>query len=134
MAMMRLCIAPGCDDLALPGGNRCDHHAAEAKAKADAAKARAKLGRSAQIGASLYATPEWKKARKVWLAKHPLCVDCAELGLVVEAREVDHKLPHRGSRALFWERSNWQGLCKPCHSRKTAREVFHGSTAPPGGA
>nr|WP_292832122.1 HNH endonuclease signature motif containing protein [Mesorhizobium sp.] len=21
---------------------------------------------------------------------------------------------------LFWDRSNWQPLCKPCHDRKTA--------------
>jgi 5-methylcytosine-specific restriction protein A len=23
---------------------------------------------------------------------------------------------------LFWDRSNWQGLCHPCHSAKTATE------------
>ncbi|WP_338100978.1 hypothetical protein [Roseovarius nubinhibens] len=34
--------------------------------------------------------------------------------------------PHRGDRAKFFDRTNWQALCKPCHSRKTAREVWHG--------
>lgn len=24
--------------------------------------------------------------------------------------------------SLFWDRTNWQGLCKQCHSRKTAAE------------
>lgn len=23
---------------------------------------------------------------------------------------------------LFWDKSNWMALCKPCHSRKTAKE------------
>ncbi len=133
MAMMRLCIAPGCDEIAVPGSNRCDVHAVEAKARVDAAKARAKLSRPAQIGAALYATPAWRKARKSWLARYPLCADCGELGLVVAAREVDHIRPHRGDKALFWDRGNWQSLCKPCHSRKTAREVFHGGAAAPGG-
>jgi hypothetical protein len=25
----------------------------------------------------------------------------------------------------IWDRTNWQRLCHRCHSRKTAREVFH---------
>jgi len=132
MALLRLCIAPGCDELAAPGGNRCADHAADFKARRDSSKAAAKLGREAQIGAELYATPAWRKARKAWLARHPLCVDCGELGLVVAAVEVDHIRPHRGDRALFWDRTNWQSLCKPCHSRKTAREVFHQRMTPGG--
>jgi 5-methylcytosine-specific restriction protein A len=35
--------------------------------------------------------------------------------------EVDHKTPHRGAYALFWDRQNLQGLCKRCHARKTQR-------------
>jgi 5-methylcytosine-specific restriction protein A len=41
---------------------------------------------------------------------------------LVFATEVDHKVPHRGDQDLFWDTSNWQSLCKPCHSAKTARE------------
>lgn len=132
MALMRLCIAPGCDEIAVEGGNRCCDHAVQAKARADLAKAEAKRGQAAVIGAALYSTPGWRRARKQWLVRHPLCADCAELGLVVEAREVDHRLPHRGDLKLFWDRNNWQSLCKPCHSRKTAREVFHQRMAPGG--
>ena len=32
---------------------------------------------------------------------------------------VDHIIPHRGDPELFWDRSNWQALCKNCHDRKT---------------
>lgn len=72
----------------------------------------------------MYQTPEWKRARLVFLAAHPLCRDCQSVGLVVAAREVDHIVPHRGDRKLFRDKANWQGLCKSCHSRKTAREVL----------
>ena len=35
---------------------------------------------------------------------------------------VDHIIPHKGDKVLFWDRSNWQPLCKTCHDTKTARE------------
>ena len=36
------------------------------------------------------------------------------------ASVVDHKQPHRGDYAKFWERSNWQAMAKECHDLKTA--------------
>lgn len=65
---------------------------------------------------------KWRKARDAFLCKNPLCAHCQEDSLVVPATEVDHKIPHRGDMTLFWDKTNWQGLCKPCHSRKTATE------------
>lgn len=35
---------------------------------------------------------------------------------------MDHKIPHRGDAALFWDPNNWQAMSKPCHDRKTALE------------
>jgi 5-methylcytosine-specific restriction protein A len=37
---------------------------------------------------------------------------------------VDHIVPHRGDKKLFWDSSNWQALCdgqtgRGCHDRKT---------------
>ncbi|MEX2642136.1 MAG: HNH endonuclease signature motif containing protein [Acetobacterales bacterium] len=64
----------------------------------------------------------WRKARAAFLWLNPLCSDCAARGETVPATEVDHVKPHRGDRLLFWDRRNWQPLCKPCHSRKTAEE------------
>jgi len=49
-------------------------------------------------------------------------VHCQARGLVVVATIVDHIKPHRGDMVMFWDSSNWQPLCKPCHDRKTARE------------
>ena len=64
----------------------------------------------------------WQRARLAYLAKHPLCRTCEEQGKVTEATVVDHVKPHRGDMVAFWDSANWQPLCKPCHSIKTAAE------------
>lgn len=64
----------------------------------------------------------WRKARLTYLGSNPLCAHCEAQGRIVPATEVDHITPHRGDQALFWDTDNWQPLCKPCHSAKTARE------------
>ncbi|KSL03910.1 HNH endonuclease [Pseudomonas aeruginosa] len=71
----------------------------------------------------------WQQARADYLRRHPLCVFCQREGKAVGAVVVDHRIPHRLSEAkasgdaeriatawrLFWDRSNWQPLCKLCH-------------------
>ncbi len=63
----------------------------------------------------------WDKARKGYLIKHPLCVECVKEGRYTPATVVDHIKPHRGNKQLFWDRDNWQSLCKQHHDKKTAR-------------
>ena len=63
----------------------------------------------------------WRKARKVFLSCHPLCVECLKNGVLIPATVVDHIVPHRGDRELFWDEQNWQPLCKDCHDRKTGQ-------------
>lgn len=58
---------------------------------------------------------KWRKASKTWLRTHPLCVLHEQLGQIVSATLVDHIVPHRGDQELFWDKANWQGLCKTCH-------------------
>lgn len=62
---------------------------------------------------------KWRTARAAFLAEpdNRLCKLCQ----AAIATEVDHIEPHRGDLKLFWRRSNWQGACKRCHSRKSAR-------------
>ena len=64
----------------------------------------------------------WQKARARYLKAHPLCVLCARQNKYVKATVVDHIKPHRGDPILFWDESNWQSLCKPCHDNKTWNE------------
>ncbi|WP_010651604.1 HNH endonuclease [Oceanobacillus massiliensis] len=61
----------------------------------------------------------WRKARKRFLKSHPLCEKCFDKGKLEKAKVVDHIIPHRGDQELFWNETNWQPLCKPCHDRKT---------------
>lgn len=61
----------------------------------------------------------WRTARKRFLKENPLCLECFKDNRLVEATVVDHIIPHRGDKNLFWDETNWQALCKSCHDRKT---------------
>lgn len=62
----------------------------------------------------------WAKTRAGWFRSHPLCVACEANGRVAAGVYLDHIVPHRGDKALFWDRHNWQGLCTDCHLRVKA--------------
>ena len=64
---------------------------------------------------------KWSKARKEFLAENPLCVMHRQRGLLEPATVVDHIVPHRGDEALFWDKGNWQALCKHCHDSHKKR-------------
>lgn len=64
----------------------------------------------------------WRKARDGYLMKHPLCVYCLRDGRTTAANVVDHIVPHRGDKLLFWDSSNWQSLCDHCHNTTKKRE------------
>ncbi|MEG0271410.1 MAG: HNH endonuclease signature motif containing protein, partial [Clostridia bacterium] len=63
----------------------------------------------------------WRKARTLYLRKHPLCAECRRNGVLTPATVVDHIVPHRGDERLFWDEANWQPLCKTCHDQKTGK-------------
>lgn len=103
------CKHPGCAALIQAGTKYCEKHKAlhpeEVRSANDRGYNRA-----------------WQKARKQYLAAHPLCVQCVAEGRYRKATVVDHIIPHRGDERLFWDRSNWQPLCKAHHDRKTGNE------------
>ena len=73
-----------------------------------------------------YMLPIWtKRLRPAQLLREPWCRECARVYPPDDPRHrtratvVDHIVPHRGDRALFWAENNWQPLCKACHDRKT---------------
>lgn len=68
---------------------------------------------------------KWQKARQQYLLSHPLCVECKRNGKYIQAKVVDHIIPHKGNQELFWDENNWQPLCTSCHNRKTA--VYDGA-------
>lgn len=105
----RPCRYPGCPEMAMQGQVFCrDHMMWSGDRLRGGADARG------------YDT-RWRKARKLFLQQHPLCVLCQEEGKVVPATVVDHIIPHRGDKRLFWDQTNWQSLCKNCHDKKTGK-------------
>ncbi len=104
------CKQPGCPNLTTV--SYCDDHKKEER------HYDRQRGTAAQRGYD----SKWQKARKGFLSKHPLCIKCQEQSKVTPAEVVDHIIPHKGDKKLFWDRSNWQPLCNSCHSKKTRQQ------------
>lgn len=69
----------------------------------------------------------WDTARATFLRANPFCRYCAQQGRRTPATVVDHIRPHMRDWALFWDSSNWQPLCAPCHNgAKRALELSGG--------
>ncbi len=98
----RPCRHPGCPNLS--DGIYCEEH--RGLYARESAAARGYDGK-------------WEKARKAFLRRNPLCAACMAEGKLIPATVVDHIVPHRGDKRLFWDESNWQPLCKKHHDRKT---------------
>ena len=110
--MLRPCAQPGCSALVTHG--YCLTHQRE----------RRRWDRRYSTGAGVNYGRAWLRARDAFLRDHPFCA----CGCGRAADTVDHIVPHRGDRLLFWDQANWQALAAyPCHSAKTAREVLHPS-------
>lgn len=103
------CKHPGCGRLVPYGTQYCEEHAPLHIGEAKSTKEKG-YNRS------------WQKASKLYLASHPMCVRCLRKGKIVPATVVDHIIPHRGDQKLFWNKNNWQSLCKSCHDSKTMTE------------
>jgi len=78
----------------------------------------------------LYNTKEWKALRLAQLRAEPLCRYCLALGKTTSANVADHKKPHKGNRALFFNARNLQSLCKTCHD--SAKQTLERSGVLPG--
>lgn len=68
----------------------------------------------------------WRQARQAYLVEHPLCKMCEAEGKVTPARDVDHIVRHKGNPLVFWDETNWQGLCKYHHQSVKASEERSG--------
>lgn len=110
-APKRPCTWPGCG--ALTDTGRCPKHKRQERKEIDERR-----GTSTERGYDA----RWRKARRTYLIDHPFCAECGREGKVAAASVVDHRIPHRGDYAAFWDEDNWQSLCKTHHDSKTAKE------------
>ena len=107
----RICRHAGCG--ALCDADYCEKHSNEAVRAGVMYR-----GNSAKRGYGY----KWRKAREDYLSHNPLCIRCEVDDKTTAATVVDHIIPHKGDWSKFWNRKNWQPLCKPCHDKKTASE------------
>ena len=70
-----------------------------------------------------YHTNAWRKASERFLADHPLCSECIKKqdGYLVQAKVTDHIIPKDICKDP-WDDTNWQPLCRECHSKKSAKD------------
>ena len=71
-----------------------------------------------------YGTERWKTLRwQVLTDAGFTCAMCGKVETDTSQLVADHTQPHRGNEELFWDRTNIQCVCAPCHnSRKQAME------------
>lgn len=72
-----------------------------------------------------YKTARWQRLRMDVLHDAQFTCQMAGCGQIygdTSKLVADHKTPHHGDEALFWDKSNLQCLCKPCHDRLKQRE------------
>ncbi|WP_405131887.1 HNH endonuclease signature motif containing protein [Paenibacillus sp. FSL H8-0317] len=107
---LKPCHRIGCTELTR--GRFCGAHSQDARS----------YDRNRQSSSQRGYDREWRKARADYLVRNPICVECASDGKVTGATVVDHEIPHKGDRAIFWDTTRWRALCKTHHDSKTARE------------
>ncbi len=108
MRAHRVCNASGCGELIRGRTRYCEAHAHLAHPPTPR---RPRLSPSKRgYGAA------WRRLRKRILARDPVCRGC----FVAGSTDVDHVVPR--SQGGSDHPSNLQGLCRSCHSSKTARE------------
>jgi len=102
------CSEPGCGKGSTQGG-RCDEHRRSQqryRSQQRVSPSRNGYGRA------------WAKISQTIRGEQPWCINYDTCGN--PSQEVDHILPKEDGGTD--DRENLQGLCKPCHSRKTMRE------------
>ena len=100
------CRYPGCGILLRGKGGYCEAHRNQVRRAQESGRPSAsRRGYDS----------DWRRRRAAYLIDNSVCVRCGD-----EATEVDHKVPL--SAGGDDHPSNYQALCKSCHSVKTGRE------------
>jgi 5-methylcytosine-specific restriction protein A len=109
------CSFNGCPNLTLT--KYCPGHSHLQLSEIQTQRQRLDANRDPEIR-KFYNTPHWINYSKNYRINHPFCAICKR----AHTQVVDHIIPHKGDYELFWDESNHQPACKPCHDAKTARE------------
>lgn len=108
------CSKHGCPNLTR--AKYCEEHAGLAARPVTWDKDKAKeYDKQRGTAASRGYDSKWRTYRTKYLKLNPYCKQCGQPATVV-----DHVIPHKGNKGLFWTSFNHQALCKRCHDVKTA--------------
>lgn len=110
MAALHPCNYPGCPEL-IEAEGYCEKHRKHMNKQRDIYR-----GTPAQRGYDY----KWSKFRLMYLARHPLCMDCEERGDTTLATEVHHERSIIEFPELKYAESNLKALCEVCHARRGA--------------
>jgi 5-methylcytosine-specific restriction enzyme A len=80
--------------------------------------------RDAQAWRRWYKTTRWNKLRMLVLTRDLFICQRPGCGRVCDGKGeavCDHKRPHHGDEAMFWDEANLWCLCKACHDGWKAR-------------
>lgn len=74
-----------------------------------------------------YHTARWTRESRVFREDHPLCEICWKQGIITPSEVVDHIIPVAICQD-FWDKRNWQALCKKCNIKKgnQDKKLIHG--------
>jgi 5-methylcytosine-specific restriction protein A len=123
---LKICNFAGCPERTTNVGGYCDQHMEKRRLQVQEAQA---ARRKEKTNRNWYSLAEWRGIKARFRAEQPekagICqgtnpID--ELPCRKPARHIDHIIPFGKSWELFIDLNNLQGLCHPCHSRKTAGE------------
>jgi len=71
-----------------------------------------------------YATARWRALRMAVFVRDRFTCQwpgCGHIEANTSKLVADHRKPHRGDEALFWDEENLTTLCKPCHDKHKQR-------------
>lgn len=117
MSPIRLCLEPRCPNVAT-GKGRCDEHRKQLeRERSEFRRRRALIGDRTPDAVKLYHSAKWLRTREKVLARDPICKVCDD----ALSTQVDHIKPlSQGGDP--WDIDGLQGICVPCHARKSGRE------------
>ena len=107
---MPIKLCQQCREQALPRKSRCDFHQRELERERSARRRERPAG-------DVYKRKLWLMRREQVLREQPICAICNDR----LSEEVDHIVPLAEGGDPY-RRDGLQGICKQCHSAKTARE------------
>ena len=68
-----------------------------------------------------YHSARWTRESKAFREKYPLCEICRKAGRITPAEVVDHIVPV-AMCGDFWDKTNWQSVCRKCNIEKGNRD------------